>query len=223
MQFFKTPFSRAYWQCAFSELKKPRMIVLAALIVALRVALKSVSIPVGESLNITVGFFANALGAMLYGPVVAALSGMVSDLLGCLLFPSGPFFPPFTLVEMLGSLLFALWLYRVRLTPLRVFASKLSVNVICNILLTPIFLSWMYGKAVTIYLIPRIAKNLCIFPIEGVLLTLFLDLVIPILQKMGIETGIQDKLKLDRVHIAYLALLFIAAVAAVLLYYFVLC
>ncbi len=222
MQFFKTPFSRKYWRCAFSELKKPRMIVLAALIVALRVALKSVSIPVGESLNITVGFFANALGAMLYGPVVAALSGMVSDLLGCLLFPKGAFFPPFTLVEMLGSFLFALWLYRAHLTPLRVFASKLSVNLICNILLTPVFLSWMYGKAVTVYLIPRIAKNLCIFPIEGVLLTLFLDVMIPVLQKMGIETGEQDKLRLDKAHIALLLVLFAASVAAVLLYYFVL-
>ena len=115
MQQFKTPFSPSYWKCAFSELRSIRMLVLAALIVAVRVALKSIAIPVGDSLNITVGFFANALGSMLYGPIVALLGGMASDILGYVLFPKGAFFFPFALVDMLGSFPFALWLYPVRL------------------------------------------------------------------------------------------------------------
>lgn len=219
MKLFKTPFSREYWKCAYEDLKNVRMLVIAALIVALRVALKSVQIPVGESLNITVGFFANALGSMIYGPILALLSGMVSDLLGCLLFPQGAFFPPFTVIEMLGSFIFALFLYRARLTPVRIILSKLFVNLICNILLTPICLSWMYGKAVMVYLVPRIAKNLCLFPIEGVLLTLFLGAMIPILEKIGIHCGAQDSLKITKKHIALLIALFAFAVAVVVLYY----
>ena len=131
MQFFKTPFSAAYWKTAAGELKKPRMIVIAALIVAVRVALKSISIPVGDNLSITVGFFANALGSAIYGPIVAALSGAVSDVLGYILtsFKSpGPFFPPFTFVEMLGSFLFAIFLYRAKLTPMRAFLSMEKYN-----------------------------------------------------------------------------------------------
>ena len=222
MELYKTPFSRAYWKQACKELRSPRMLIIAALIVALRVALKSVKIPVGDNLNITVGFFANALGSMIYGPIVALLSGMVSDILGCLLFPQGAFFPPFTLVEMLGSFIFALFLYRARLTPLRIVCSKLCVNVICNIVLTPIFLSWMYGKAVMVYLVPRIAKNLCLFPVEGLLLTIFLGAMIPILGKIGVDVGRQDSLTVTKKHIAVLALLFVIAAAAVVLYYTVL-
>lgn len=219
MQQFKTPFSPSYWKCAFSELRSIRMLVLAALIVAVRVALKSIAIPVGDSLNITVGFFANALGSMLYGPIVALLGGMASDILGYVLFPKGAFFFPFTLVEMLGSFLFALWLYRARLSPVRIFASKLTVNVVCNILLTPIFLSWMYGKEVMVYLIPRIAKNLCIFPVEGVLLTLFLGAIVPILPRLGLDVGEQPDLKITKKHILVLVLLFALAAAGVALYY----
>ena len=98
MTTFRTPFSRDYWRTACAELKSTRMLVLTALLVAVRVALKSVAIPVGESLYITVGFFINAVGSMVYGPVLGFLSGTVCDLLGCLLFPKGPYFFPFTVI-----------------------------------------------------------------------------------------------------------------------------
>ena len=127
MNTYRTPFSLNYWRDACAELKSTRMLVLAALLVAVRVALKSLSIPVGESLYITVGFFVNAVGSMVYGPVLGFLSGIVCDLLGCLLFPKGPFFLPFTLIEGLGSLAYALFFYRARLSPTRIFAAKLTV------------------------------------------------------------------------------------------------
>ena len=114
---------------------------------------------------------------MVYGPVLGFLSGIVCDLLGCLLFPKGPFFLPFTLIEGLGSLAYALFFYRARLSPTRIFAAKLTVNVTLNIILTPLALSWMYGKSIMVYLIPRIAKNLLIFPLEAVLLMLFLGIM----------------------------------------------
>ena len=73
----------------------------------------------------------------------------------------------------LGPWLTALFFYRARLSPTRIFAAKLTVNVTLNIILTPLALSWMYGKSIMVYLIPRIAKNLLIFPLEAVLLMLF--------------------------------------------------
>lgn len=219
MNTYRTPFSLNYWRDACAELKSTRMLVLAALLVAVRVALKSLSIPVGESLYITVGFFVNAVGSMVYGPVLGFLSGIVCDLLGCLLFPKGPFFLPFTLIEGLGSLAYALFFYRARLSPTRIFAAKLTVNVTLNIILTPLALSWMYGKSIMVYLIPRIAKNLLIFPLEAVLLMLFLGVMLPVLRRLGLPTGEQPELKLTKRHIAALAVMFLIAIAAVLAYY----
>ena len=59
---YTTPFCKAYWRDAAAELKDLRMLVFAALIVALRVALKTVvRIPLAPSLDITPAFLANAL------------------------------------------------------------------------------------------------------------------------------------------------------------------
>ena len=208
MKTYQTPFSRDYWRDACAELKSTRMLVLTALLVAVRVALKSLSIPVGESLYITVGFFVNAVGSMVYGPV-----------LGCLLFPKGAFFLPFTLIEGLGSLAYALFFYRAKLSPIRIFAAKLTVNVTLNIILTPLTLSWMYGKSVMVYLLPRIAKNLLIFPLEAVLLMLFMGVMLPVLRRLGLPVGEQPELKLTKRHIVALAFMFLIAIAAVLAYY----
>ena len=219
MHTYKTPFTHAYWREACKEVKSTRMLVLTALLVAVRVALKSLSIPVGESLYITVGFFVNAVGSMVYGPVLGFLSGIVCDLLGCLLFPSGPYFFPFTFIEGLGSLFYALFFYRARLSPVRIFSAKLTVNAILNIVLTPLALSWMYGKSIMVYLIPRIAKNLLLFPLEAVLLMMFMGIMIPILRRLNLPVGEQPDLKLTKRHVVALVALFLLALVAVAAYY----
>ena len=62
------PFSKAYWHDAAMELRDTRMLVFAALMIALRVALKMVYIPLAPNLKINTAFLANALGAMVVGP-----------------------------------------------------------------------------------------------------------------------------------------------------------
>ena len=79
---YATPFSKAYWRDAAAELRDTRMLVFAALMIALRVALKSLGIPIAADLKINVAFFINAFGAMTFGPVVAILAAAVSDTLG---------------------------------------------------------------------------------------------------------------------------------------------
>ena len=106
-------FSKEYWVCAVGELKKPRMLVFAAVLVALRVALQAFSIPIiPGQLYINFGFLVNALGSMVYGPVVAVISGAVSDTVGTILFPKGTYFFPYIFQEIAGSLIFALFLYK---------------------------------------------------------------------------------------------------------------
>ena len=45
-KYFRTPFSAEYWLQAFGELKNTRSLVFAALILALRIAMKPLKIPV---------------------------------------------------------------------------------------------------------------------------------------------------------------------------------
>lgn len=219
---FRTPFSKAYWRAALAEFKNLRMLLFAALIVALRVALKSVSIPVTADLRIGVGFFVNAFGSMVYGPVVAIAGAAVTDTLGALLFPSGPYFPLFLITEIAGSLVFALFLYRAEITSLRVILSRFCIDFFVNIVLqTPVMMAYyqiMLGKSYKVFHLPRIIKNLVMFPVESVLLILFLRLVIPPMAQIGQLPRGTNKLEFTKKNILALVCLTLVGVAALILY-----
>ena len=74
------PLSKGYWKTALAELKSLRMLVVTALMIALRVALKPLAIPLGPQLSIQTAMLATALGAMIFGPVVAIPAAIISCL-----------------------------------------------------------------------------------------------------------------------------------------------
>lgn len=220
------PFSRAYWKDALAELKDTKMLVFAALMIAIRVALKSIYIPVMPNVNINTAFFANALGAMVFGPVVAILAAIISDTLGCILFPQGAYFLPFVLLEIGGSLIFALFLYRAKVTVTRVILSRFCIDFFINIVLNaPIMAAYYHfvlGKSYLMFQFPQIAKNLFMFPIESVLLVLFLAVMIPITRRMRLTYSAENDLKFRPKQIILLCCLFAIGIASVLgyLYYY---
>ena len=77
-------FSTSYWREAARQLKDVRMITVAALIVALRIAVKFLKIQIAPGLNISLDGYVNSLGSVIYGPVVGLVVGAISDTLGCL-------------------------------------------------------------------------------------------------------------------------------------------
>lgn len=214
------PFSKAYWRDAAAELKDVRMLVFAALMIALRVAMKGLYIPLGPTLKINTAFVVNALGAMVFGPVVAIPAAVVSDFLGFILWPqTGPYFLPYVFIEVAGSLIFALFLYRAKVTPARVILSRfcidLFVNIIFNAPITALYYKMMLGKPYVMFQIPHILKNLLMFPVESVILTLFLSALLPITNRMGLTypvPGSQDaKLRFSKKQVALMVCLFLVA------------
>lgn len=217
------PFSAAYWRDAAAELKNVRMLVFAALMIALRVALKGVRIPLpAPDLYINVAFFANAFGAMVFGPVMAALAACVSDTLGCLLFPTGAYFFPFIFVEIAGSVIFALFLYRAEVTPTRVILSRFCICFFVNIVLNAPIMWWYYklvlGKSYVLFQLPQILKNLFLFPLESVVLTLFLEAMIPVAYRLGLVYDMGQRVKFQKRQIAALAALFLVGTVSVFAY-----
>ena len=212
------PFSKAYWRDACAELKSTKMLVFAALMIALRVALKLVAIPLAPNLKINTAFLANALGAMVFGPVVAGLSAIVSDVLGVII-TGDQYFPPFVLTEIAGSMIFALFLYRAKLTPTRVMLSRFCICFFVNIVLqTPIMMLYyqlMMGGKHYVLALPQILKNLFMFPIESVLLTLFLSVIQPITYRMKLTYSADRALTFSKKQVAALVVLFVVGAASV--------
>ncbi len=224
----KTPglFTAAYWQMALASFRSVRIFTFASLIVALRVAVKLFRIPLAAGLTLSLDCYVNALGSVVYGPLMGLLVGAVSDTLGCLLFPSGPYFFPFIFVEMSSSFIFGLLLWRRRLTVNRVLFTKFMVNLVCNIILTSIVMKWdyyvMYGvekaEAYAVINLVRIGKNLVLFPLEAMLITLVLQAAVPILKHMsfpGLDTSL---LRLERKHFVLIGVLLLVSIALILFY-----
>lgn len=213
------PFSRAYWRDAAAEMKDTKMLVVAALLTALRIALKPLNIPLGTNqLTIPISMLATALGAMIYGPVVAIPSAIISDIVGFFLFPSGDFFLPFTLTEVAGTVIFSLYLYRAHVTPIRVVLARFCICFFVNILLQAPIFAWMYvwqglpeqamDRMLSMLTIARIFKNLCMFPLESVVVTLLLRVLMPVARRAGLVYGSAESLKFSKKDIIVLVSLF---------------
>ena len=222
---YKHPFSRAYWRDAAAELKDTKMLVFAALMIALRVALKLAAIPLAPNLKINTAFLANAMGAMVFGPVVAAVGAVVSDLLGVIITGDiGTYFPPMVLTEVAGSVIFALFLYRVKVSPTRVMLSRFCICFFVNVLLQTPLMIWYYnvyfGSSSYVLTVPGIIKNLFMFPIETVVLSLFLRLVQPITYRIKLTHSAPTDMKFSKKQLALLVVLIMVGVGCVTGYLF---
>ncbi len=217
---YKTPFSAAYWKDAAAELKDTRMLVITALMIALRVALKPLAIPLGPQLSIQTAMLATALGAMIYGPVVAIPAAAISDTIGFLIYPTGDYFLPFMLKEIASTMFYALMLYRAdKITPVRVMLSRFCICFFVNVILqTPLMMLYyemMMGGKSYVLTVPQILKNLFMFPIETVVLTLFLSMIQPITFRMKLTYSAEHALQFGKKQIVLLVALFVLGAGCV--------
>ncbi len=226
---YTTPFSRAYWRDAAAELGSIKTIVIAALLIALRVATKGLAVPIAPNLKLfSVASYINALSAMIIGPVVAIPAAFISDFLGVLIWEGlGTYFLPYALQEIGSSLIWALLLYRAKPTAWRVMLGRLSICLIINVVLgVSIDMLWQtvyYGQSTVVLTLPRVIKNTFMFPIESVVMTFFLALMVPITNRMGLTCSGSDaksSLSFGKKQIALLVILFVVGVASVTAYLF---
>lgn len=223
----KSVCSLDYWREAARQFSNTRMLILAALVIALRAICKMMEIPLAPGVNINVAALFNSVGAMVYGPLVGMAGAIVSDPLGYLLHPDGPYFLPFMLVDMSSSLIFGLFFWKRKLTMPRVLSAKFTVNMVCNIVLTSLIMKWYYflffgvekAEAYNLINLVRIVKNLVIFPIEAIVIAVVLGAVSPALYSLRLLPE-KPQLKLRKRDYVLVALLTLLAIALVVFYIF---
>ena len=211
------PSSKAYWRDAAAELKDTKMLVVTALMIALRIVLKPLAIPLGPQLSIQTAMLATALGAMIFGPVMAIPAAMISDTVGFMIYPTGDYFLPFMLTEIASTMIYALCLYRSKVSPTRVMLSRFFICFFVNVILQQFIYAWWYvyignpesakESILGIMTLSRILKNVCMFPIEAVVLTLFLKFLLPVTQRVKLTFCHDADMRFDKKQLITLILL----------------
>ena len=150
-----------------------KILVFAALICALRIAVKSLRIPIiPGSLYLTFDAYVNALGSLVYGPLVALCvgGGQRYDRSGALsqrrlLFPlhrrgDDEFLP------------LRLFFWKRKISAPRAILAKFAVSFACNIVLNSLLIKWSYsyfatGQTYNLINGVRIVKNLVLIRWKG--------------------------------------------------------
>ena len=211
------PFSKAYWRDAAAEMKDIKMLVIAALMIALRIALKPFAIYIGPQMAIQTATLATALGAMVFGPVVAIPAAIISDTIGFIIFPTGDYFLPFMLTEIASTMIYALCLYRAKPSATRVIIARFLICFLINVVLQQYIFAWQYtymgnpekakDAIMGIMTTARLFKNLFFFPIESIVITLFLKVLIPITSRARLTYGGKTGMEFTKKQIVVLVIL----------------
>jgi hypothetical protein len=154
---------------------------------------------------------------MIFGPVVAIPAALISDTIGFMIFPTGDYFLPFALSEIASTMIYALCLYRSKVSPARVMVARFLICSLVNVVLQQLIYAWYYlfignpesamSSVMGIMTVSRIFKNLFFFPIETVILTLFLKVLIPVTRRVGLTYGPEADMTFTKKQIAALVCL----------------
>ncbi len=175
-------FRKETWIKSASYLKNTKYLAIMAVFIALHVVVSSMYIPVAENLRISVAFLVTGIEGAIIGPAAALVSGALADLIGFMLFPSGPFFFGYTLTAMIGAMIWGMFLYNQKITVLKLACAKIILNYFVNVLMGSLWSSMLYSKGFLYYAANSLIKNTVLLPLEIIALVLVFSVMIPILK-----------------------------------------
>ena len=125
--------------------QKTSMLVTLGMLVAIEIVLsRFCSIP-AWNFKIGLGFVPVVVAAVLYGPLPAAVVAGLSDFLGAIMFPIGPYFPGFTLTAALMGLVWGVFLHK-RQTMARIGGAVAVNQLVLSLLLNTLWISVLYDS-----------------------------------------------------------------------------
>ncbi len=154
---------------------KIKKLILASLLLACQIVLGrflSIKTPI---IVVSFAFIPKILAGILLGPWWTMLLGVLSDLIGALLFPFGAYFVGYTISAGLSGLIYGLFLYNAHKKSNKKFIANLCIAillqiVVCNAILNSLWIYITTKKAIMLILPTRLIKQLVMFPIEVIIM-----------------------------------------------------
>lgn len=123
-------------------------------------------------------FLPIAVSAIMFGAVFSGTSAALADLVGMMLFPSGTYFPGFTLTAFLSGTIYGTFLYNKTVNIFRISAAVVVTSVLISMGLDTLWIWMLTGKGIMILLPARIIKSLIMIPIQVATIELTWRLVV---------------------------------------------
>jgi len=166
----KTPFST-------------RLLIHLALLVALEIVLNRMLSINTMALKIGFAFVPIVVCAAAYGPLWAAVACALADVIGALLFPTGPFMPGITLSAFLRGGLLGFAQYGLELKPksvgfwLRVALPVLFYGLVLSLVVNSYWLSLIYTKGFVYFFTSRLVQEAGMIPVQIIIIPALIALV----------------------------------------------
>ena len=142
-----------------------KKLVTMGLLVALQIILSRFFSINAWNFKIGFSFLPIAVAGMLFGPVGGAAVATVADVIGALLFPSGQFFPGFTLTALLGGLVWGFLLYKKQSTG-RILCAVLIEQLVLSLLLNTLWISILYSSPYVPLMASRVVQCAVLGPVQ---------------------------------------------------------
>ena len=154
---------------SYRSFKSLKVLVATALLIAIGILLDQFSIRLNPTTEIGVSFIATQLTGMMFGPVVGAIMGGVSDILKFMIRPNGTFLIGYTINAMLGPLIYGILLYKKPISFRRILFSKAVVAILVNLLLGCYWNATYFGAAYLALIPGKLLQQVIQVPIQSLL------------------------------------------------------
>ncbi len=175
-----------------SRFSKAQTVAFSGLFIAIAAVLSFFKIPVTNILEIRFAIIPLAISGYMLGPLATGIVGGAADVIGYIVKPTGPFFPGFTISNVITGVIFGLMLHNKKVTLWRVLVAEILQAVIVGILLNSFWLSMLYGNAFPVVLGARIIKELVMIPVNT---AIFMAILVPLSKSGLVPAGKAKRVK----------------------------
>ena len=163
-----------------------KKLVTLSMLVAIQVVLsRFVSIQMWN-FKVGFGFVPVIIAAIRMGPIEAGICGAMADFIGAMLFPTGAFFPGFTLTAALIGVVYGLFLHKEQ-GIVRVISSVVINRVLFTIFLNSLWISMLYGSPMKALMTTRLIQRAIIIPVQTVSIMLLAPLAVRLKKQMNFK------------------------------------
>lgn len=143
-----------------------KKLIIIALLVALSIVLKRFLGYNDRVLSVSFGFVPIAMAGMLFGVPGGVAAAIGADIIGAVLFPTGPFHPGFTAVAAFSGICYGFFLGRPDVSKQRIVLCQALITLFGHLLFNTLLLMPIVGRGFFAILPLRVFKNLLFFPVE---------------------------------------------------------